>query len=329
MAHKKLSRELLPGGLLVAVCFAAFLKEPRFFDPKSINSILMWMPLITVAAMGQLIVIVMRGIDISLGSIIGFSAIAVGLILRDQPALPIWLALLMGVGIGAVLGMINASLITWGRLSPIVVTIGTLTAFRGATFLLSRGEQIDPSMIPDSLTGLASHGLRIGGVVVSYLLLIALAVGAVTYLFLRFTQLGRDIFAFGSNPEAAHLRGISVKQITFLGYTLCGAAAGLTGVMYAGRFGFANPGTAGQNFELNVIAAVAIGGVKISGGYGTVFGVLMGCLLLSCINVALSVLGIGADWQMVTYGAIILIALTIDGLARSVRDRRMMLQGAQ
>ncbi len=329
MALKLRAREMLPVVFLVLVCVAATIKEPRFLDPKSINSILMWMPLITAAAMGQLIVIVMRGIDISIGSVIGFSAIAVGMILRANQGLPVGLALLAGVGIGAVLGMVNASLITWGKLSPIVVTIGTLTAFRGAAFLLSKGEQIDPSMIPDSLTGLASSGLKLGPITLSYLLIIALLVSGLAAIFLRYTQLGRDIFAYGSNPEAAHLRGVSVKRITFLGYTLCGAAAGLTGVMYAGRFGFVNPGTAGLNFELNVIAAVAIGGVKISGGYGSVFGVLMGCLLLSCINVALSVAGISADWQMVTYGAIILVALITDGVSRSVREKRLMLQEAQ
>ena len=92
--------------------------------------------------------------------------------------------------------------------------------------------------------------------------------------------------------------------------------------MYAARFGFVNPGTAGQNFELNVIAAVAIGGVKITGGSGSVLGVLLGCLLLSCINVALTVLGVGADWQLVTYGATILIALTTDGLVRKLAERK-------
>ena len=304
------------------MCVLTGLKEPRFFDPKSINSILLWMPLITVAAMGQLIVIVTRGIDISIGSIIGFTGISVGLIYRANPALPLPLGLLAGIVVGTLLGIVNAGLITWGKLSPIVVTIGTLSAFRGGAFLLSKGEQIDSSMIPDSLTSLSNTGLTIGPVTVSWLLLIALAVCGVTALFLRFTQLGRDIFAFGNNPTAAHLRGVPVSTITFLAYTLCGATAGLTGVMYAARFGFVNPGTAGQNFELNVIAAVAIGGVKITGGSGSVLGVLLGCLLLSCINVALTVLGVGADWQLVTYGATILIALTTDGLVRKLAERK-------
>ena len=199
------AREQLAFGFLIAVCVLTGLKEPRFFDPKSINSILLWMPLITVAAMGQLIVIVTRGIDISIGSIIGFTGISVGLIYRANPALPLPLGLLAGIVVGTLLGIVNAGLITWGKLSPIVVTIGTLSAFRGGAFLLSKGEQIDSSMIPDSLTSLSNTGLTIGPVTVSWLLLIALAVCGVTALFLRFTQLGRDIFAFGNNPTAAHL----------------------------------------------------------------------------------------------------------------------------
>src|SRR5207237_10772386 len=101
------------------------------------------------------------------------------------------------------------------------------------------------------------------------------------------------------------------------GYRLAGALAGLAGVMYAARFGFVNPGSAGQNFELNVIAAVAIGGVKLTGGSGSVLGVLLGCLLLSCINVGLSVLGIDENWQMLAYGLVILAAIITDGIVRS------------
>src|SRR5256885_924543 len=148
------SRETLALILVILVCVIAFLKEPRFFDPKSIDSILLWLPLITVVAMGELMVIITRGIDISVGSILGFSGIAVGLLFKSNPHLAISAALVAGLAVGLILGMINASLITWGKLSPLIVTIGTLAAFRGLTFLASKGEQIDSSMIPDSLTSL-------------------------------------------------------------------------------------------------------------------------------------------------------------------------------
>jgi rhamnose transport system permease protein len=301
---------------VILVCLVAGLREPRFLEASSINSILLWMPLLTVAAMGELLVIVIRGIDVSIGSILGFCGIAVGMVYRAHSGLPVWLGLGLGATIGLGLGCLNAALVFWGRLSPVIVTIGTLSAFRGAAFLLSHGDQIDSSMIPDSLTNLASQGIHLGAVTVSALLLISLAVGVGTAGFLLFTQTGRDIFAFGSNPNAARLRGISPTTVIFVAYGFCGATAGLAGVMYAARFGFVNPGTAGQSFELNVIAAVAIGGVRITGGYGSVGGVLLGCLLLSCINVALSVASIAADWQLLAYGILILIALLADSVLR-------------
>lgn len=322
------SRELLALGFFLLVFILAGAKDARIFDASSINSILLWLPILLVAAMGQLLVIVLRGIDISIGSTIGFTGIAVGLIYRSFPSLPTLLAFLIAIAIGLLLGAINGFLITIGKLSPVVVTIGTLTTFRGAAFLLSQGDQIDSSVIPDSLTNLAKYGLSIGDVTLPNLLLIALAVSAIFGLCLRFTQRGRDIYAIGSNPPAAHLRGIPVAKTTWLAYAICGGTAGLAGIMYASRFGFVNPGTAGQNLELTVIAAVAIGGVKFTGGYGKVGGVILGGLLLATINVALTVVGIDANWQILTQGALILVALTVDGVTRIAHQRRVLVKGA-
>lgn len=309
-----MKRELTALVLIALLCVAVGIAEPRFLQPRSIESILLWMPLIVVLAIGQLLVIVTGGIDISVGSILGFSGIGVGLLLKANPSLPVPVAFACGLGIGLVLGFVNAALIVWLRLAPLIATIGTLAAFRGLTFALSKGDQIDGSTLPDGLTGLASTGIPLGGVTVSWLLLIGFAVAGVTAVFLRYGTAGRALFAIGSNAEAARLRGVSISKATFIAYCTCGALAGLAGVMYAARFGFVNPGSAGQNFELTVIAAVAIGGAKLTGGSGTVTGTLLGCLLLSCINVALSTLGIDANWQLLAYGTVILAAIVVDGL---------------
>lgn len=309
-----MGRQLLAVGFIVAFCLAVGMKEPRFFQPMSVESVLLWMPLITVAAMGQLFVVVTGGIDISIGSILGFSGIGVGLMMKANPELPLVVLFAAGLALGLVLGIVNASLVTWAKVSPLIVTIGTLAAFRGLTFLLSKGDQIDSSMVPDAMTSLANTGPNVSGVTVNWLLVIALVVAVLAALFARFSVFGRSVFAFGSNPTAAHLRGISSNKVTFWVYALCGALAGLAGVMYAARFGFVNPLSAGQNFELTVIAAVVIGGTKLTGGTGSVFGVLLGCLLLSCINVGLAVLGIDANWQMLAYGVVILVAVVIDGI---------------
>ncbi len=308
-------RELTAFGFLLVVVIGVALREPRFLTPTSIESVLLWLPLILVAAMGQLCVILTGGIDISIGSILAFAGIGTGLAFRANPSLPVPLALLLGLTLGLVLGLVNGGLVAVAKLPPLIVTIGTLATFRGLTFLLSKGDQIDSSMLPDGLTSLAHTGLPVGPVTISYLLLIAVSVAGLTAAFLSLSSPGRAIISWGSNPDAAFLRGINGSRVHWLVYAISGATAGLAGVMYAAKFGFVNPGTAGQSFELTVIAAVAIGGTKLTGGAGTVLGVGLGCLLLSVINVALSLLGIDANWQMLAYGVVILVAIVADRLA--------------
>lgn len=310
---------LFPMALVILVGTVIALKEPRFLQPRNLDSILLWMPLIAMAAMGQLMVILTRGIDISIGSILGFAGIAAGLSMNKYPQMPLPLIFVIGIGAGLALGMVNGALVVWGRLSPLIVTIGTLAAYRGFTFLLSKGDQIDSSMIPDGLTDLAKNGIAIGGLTVSWLLVLSLVAAGLTAAFLKYSRHGRNLFAYGSNPDAAHLRGINAKWVNLSVYMVSGALAGLAGVMYAARYGFVNPESAGKSFELTVIAAVAIGGAKLTGGSGSVVGVLLGCLLLSMINVGLSVMGIDANWQMLTYGLVILVAILIDGVTRSRR----------
>lgn len=315
-----MTKNLVAFGFLIVFCLAIAIKEPRFLQPQSIESVLLWLPLILVAAMGQMFVVATGGIDISIGSILGFCGIVVGLLMKSAPDLSVPLLFVAGLGFGLALGIANAALVTWARVSPLIVTIGTLAAFRGLTFVVSKGDQIDASMVPEQVTSLANRGLEIGGVTFSALLLVALAVSVMAAFVLNKTVFGRNVLAYGSNPSAARLRGISGNAVTFWVYALSGATAGLAGVMYAARFGFVNPLSAGQNFELTVIAAVAIGGTKLTGGSASVLGVFIGCLLLSCINVALAVLGIDANWQMLTYGLVILVAVAIDGTL--LRSRR-------
>lgn len=314
-----MARHLVALALIVAFCAFVGIKEPRFFQPMSIESVMLWMPLITVAAVGQMLVIVTGGIDVSIGSILGFSGLAVGVLLKSNPTLPLPLLFVAGVVFGLVLGMANASLVTWAKVSPLIVTIGSLAAFRGLAFMVSGGDQVDSTVFPDGLTSLAKEGIRLGGVTVNWLLVVALLVALLIAFTARYTVFGRNVFAFGSNPVAAHLRGVSGNKVLFSVYALSGALAGLAGVMYAARFGFVNPVSAGQNFELTVIAAVVIGGTKLTGGVGSVLGVLLGCLLLSCINVGLAVLGIDANWQLLSYGVVILAAVVIDGLTQRRR----------
>ena len=299
--------------LLVTLCT---LKEPNYLSPRNINSILLWMPLLLVAAIGQFPVIVARGIDISIGSILGLSAIATGVILKTHPTLS--LPVLFGIGalVGLILGCLNGLLITFGKIPAVVATIGTLTLYRGLTFMVSGGDQVDASYIPDKLTVLANSGIDIGSITISWLLLIGLVFAVLAGIAVRYLQLLRNVFAYGSNPDAAYLRGISPNAVQMFCFGLSGVMGGIAGIMFLSRFGNASPSSAGSGFELVVIASVAIGGVKITGGSGSVLGVFLGCALLSCINVALTALKFNADWQMLIYGITILIALIIDAISQ-------------
>lgn len=313
-------RELGTLLLLLIVFVGTTIREPRFLQPDSLNGILLWIPLLVILGMGQMLVIVTRGIDVSVGSIVGVAGMVVGMLFRSNPGLPVPVGMLAGLGVGLVLGGVNAAVIAWGKVPPIIATLGTLSAYRGLTFIVSGGRQVDSNDLPDALTDLAQQGpVRLGGLTIPWILILALGVAGLTSLFVRRTRAGRDVFALGSNPDAARLRGVPVTRTTFLVYAVTGALAGLAGVLYAARYGFVNPATAGQGMELSVIAAVVIGGTKVTGGSGTVLGVLLGCLLLGTLSVALAVLGIAATWQQLVYGGVILVALLFDsGLQRAL-----------
>lgn len=301
---------------LIAIVLLVTAVQPRFLSLFNLRSILLWVPLLTVVAMGEMMVIITRGIDISIGSILGFAGIAVGMIFRDNPGFNIYLAAVLGILIGMVLGAFNGALVAWVKVPPIIATLGTLSMYRGLTFVLSGGRQIDPNHVPSELIGWSQSGP--GGLdLVPWVVIIALVVTILAYLFLRYTRAGRNVYALGSNPDAADLRGIPVAWTKLVVYAITGAMAGLAGILYASRFGFVNPGQTGVGFELTVIAAVVIGGTNVFGGSGSVLGVLLGCLLLGTINVALAVLGIAATWQLAVYGFVILLAVATDAIIQT------------
>jgi rhamnose transport system permease protein len=298
--------------MLVIFSLAVGAIAPRFLTAETLGIVLLAVPLIMVAAMGEMMVLVARHVDLSIGSILGFSAIAAGMIFRDHPELPLVVGCGVAMLLGGALGAFNGLIVTVFRLPSIIVTLGTLSLYRGLLFILSGARQIDPNDIPEPLIRMAQTS-PIG---IPWVVIIAFAVALATWLFLTHSQIGRQIYAIGSNPVAAPLRGIRVVPVTILVFTLSGALAGLAGIIYAARFGYVNPGITGVGFEFTVIAAVVIGGVSVNGGVGTVLGTVMGVLFLGAVQVALPILGVSGFWQNAIYGGIILIALIIDRTVR-------------
>jgi rhamnose transport system permease protein len=259
-----------------------------------------------------MLVIVARHVDLSIGSTQAFAAIVTGMMFKYYPDVPWQVGFPVAVGIGIALGLVNGALITAFRLPAIIVTLGTLNLYRGLTFIVSDAKQIDRQYIPGAIKAMST------GAGVPTIIVMALAVAILAYWFANHTRVGRQVFALGSNPVAAPLRGIRVTAVTLMVFAISGGLAGLSGIMYASRWGFVNPSNTGSGFEFQVIAAVVIGGVSINGGVGSVLGVVLGVLLLGCVSAALPLLGIPGAAQSAIYGAVIIIALLID---RSVRQR--------
>ncbi|MHB1103619.1 MAG: ABC transporter permease [Devosia sp.] len=304
--------------MIVLFCTVAGAIQPRFLTLDTLRIVLLATPLIMIAAMGQMLVIVARHVDLSIGSMLGLSAIVTGLMFRGMPDVPWWIGFFVSVGVGAGLGLLNGLAVTLFKLPSIIVTLGTLSLYRGIVFIVSGARQIDRQFIPQPLISLSQTSPIFG---IPWIIFIAFGVAILTYLFAMHTRVGRQIYALGSNPVAAPLRGIQVTKLTLLVFMISGGLAGLAGILYASRFGYVNPSNTGAGFEFTVIAAVVIGGVSINGGVGTVLGTVLGVLLLGCVSAALPVLGISAFWQNAIYGAVIIIALIID---RTVRQRGIL-----
>jgi rhamnose transport system ATP-binding protein len=295
--------------LFVALTFlAATIKTRSMLAPETLSNILLFTPIIIVVAMGQMMVIISRNIDLSVGSILAFASIATCGIFVNHPNFPLPLAALLATVIGAAMGALNGTLIAYLRVPAIITTLGTLSAYRGLVFIYSGGHQVDSNYIPESLINLSKQS----AFYIPWIIVFAALIAVLTALFLRYTRTGREIYAIGSNPHAAQLRGIPIKRVLLLIFTLTGALSGLAGIFYASKFTFVNPSKTGVEMELITISAAVIGGTNVFGGSGTVLGVIFGCLFLGLVNQAMPVVGINPFWQKAVYGVAILAAAALD-----------------
>ncbi|WP_410660091.1 ABC transporter permease [Amycolatopsis sp. lyj-112] len=294
--------------LVVLVVFTVS-QNSRFLSGQGIRDILLGTAILGVLAVGQAIVVVTRNIDLSVGSVLGLSAFAVGSLMQDNPGLPVIAAILAGMGVGLVCGLVNGTVVRFGQVPALVVTLGTLYAFRGVSYFWAGGRQINADELPQSFLDFGTATI-LG---VPWLVLIAVLVMAVAGVVLRNYRLGREFYAMGSSPAAALLAGIKVGRNTSIAFAVSGALAGLAGVLFAARFGTIDA-AAGTGYELTVVAAVVVGGVAVFGGSGSVWGASLGALLLTVIGSALAVLDINQFWQQAIVGALILLAIGADRL---------------
>lgn len=292
---------------ILILVFVVTLRAPSFLTTDNFNDILLNISILTIMALAQTMVIITHGIDLSVSAMIGLVAMMVAFVVKQNPEMPVVFAVLLGMILGSVLGMFNGLIITRGNVPPIIATLGTLSIYRGLVFFYSQGTWINSFELPKNFK-LLSKGTPLG---LPNMVIIAILVALAVYYFLNHTRTGRDIYAVGTNPDAAPFAGIRKERIIFLVYVLSGILAGLAAVLWVSRFESAQTNTA-AGFELQTVAASVVGGVSVSGGVGTVPGVLLGALLLGVIQNSLTLIRISPFWQLAAQGLLILIAVISD-----------------
>jgi rhamnose transport system permease protein len=317
-AHRSfIVREL---GILIAIVLiigVTAATNPRFLSAQSIKDLLLGTTILAITAVGQAVVIITRNVDLSVGSVLGLAAFATGSLFLAVPSMPIPVALLVATALGATCGAINGGLIAAAKVPALVVTLGTLYVFRGIDYTWAGGKQINAADMPSGFLKMGTAA--VAGVPVLTLFAVAVVIGA--GFVLRSYRVGRDLYAIGSDPDAARLSGLPVGRRVFFAFVTSGALAGLAGALYAARFGTLDA-NAGINSELEVVAAVVVGGVAIFGGNGSVYGAALGALLLTTIGAALPVLGVNPFWQRAAVGGLILLAIGLDrALAVRIANR--------
>ncbi|MPW16594.1 ABC transporter permease [Paraburkholderia sp. CNPSo 3157] len=313
------SRETTLFIVLTLLILGTSLARPQFVNLQNLRDVLLNVSIISLLTAGMTVVILMRHIDLSVGSTVGISAYAVGSLYVAFPHMPVLVALVAGVAIGLVAGGINALLIAVGRVPSLVATLSTLYIFRGADYAWVHGGQINATSLPDAYSRLAT-GTLLG---IPTLALIAAVVLLALSFYLKHFRAGREHYAIGSNPEAARLAGVNVERRVMSGFLLSGAIAGFAGALWLARFGTVDASTA-KGIELQVVAAAVVGSVAITGGVGTILGATLGALVLGVISIALVVLHVSPFWEQAIEGALIVAAIAADTLlARSVAKRMM------
>jgi rhamnose transport system permease protein len=314
-------RDVAFAALTLLLFTAVTLKFPGFAAPRNLAALLDDASILIMLALGQMLVLVVRGVDLSVAANLALCGMLAALFNRAHPGAGVLPAVVIAVGAGAALGALNGLLVSRLRLPPIVVTLGTMSIYRGAIYLLSKGAWVNENEMSRAFLAFP-RGTFLG---VSTLSWLAVAIAAGFIVALRATRVARGLYAAGGNPEAASYSGIDVGRLHFVAYTVCGAIAGLCGCLWVSRFAVAYTDIA-LGFELQVIAACLIGGVAIAGGVGSAVGVVLGCVFIGIIRGSLPLVGISPFWQMFINGAVIVVAVVLSarrgGAKRSILEPR-------
>jgi len=278
----------------------------NFLTANNLLNLLLQVTSNALIAFGMTFVILTGGIDLSVGSILALSsALTAGLL---GSGMPVTLAILISLILGCILGMMNGLLISYGKLAPFIVTLATVTIFRGATLVYTNGNPITKGLSDTFLFQFLGQGYIVG---IPFPVIIMFIVFIVLYVLLHKTAFGKSVYAIGGNEKAAYISGVKLNKVKIIIYSISGIMASISGLIITSRLSSAQP-TAGASYEMDAIAAVVLGGTSLSGGKGRILGTLIGALIIGVLNNGLNIIGVSAFWQQVVKGVVILIAVLID-----------------
>lgn len=300
--------------VFVLVYVIAGIGNHAIFTSSGVHDILFGSAIVALLAIAETMIIAMKHIDLSVGSVIGFSSYLIGKNSAQGHGLLYCLAI--GIALGLIVGALNGVLVAYFKLPSLVVTLGTLYLVRGYFNQVAGGDFINSGQVPRVLTYMADHTF----IKIPYLFIVVLVVALIAGFYMRNFRSGRDLYAIGSNFPAATLAGISVAKRVFWTFTAAGGISGLAGAVLLARYGQAQANS-GLGIELAVVAACVVGGVAIAGGVGTVYGAIIGAVLLQTIVLALGALGVSQFWQGVVNGALLIAAISFDRVL-SLRGQR-------
>lgn len=278
----------------------------NFLTANNLLNLLLQVTSNALIAFGMTFVILTGGIDLSVGSILALSsALTAGLL---GSGMPVTLAILISLILGCILGMMNGLLISYGKLAPFIVTLATMTIFRGATLVYTNGNPITKGLSDTFLFQFLGQGYIVG---IPFPVIIMFIIFIVLYVLLHKTAFGKSVYAIGGNEKAAYISGVKLNKVKIIIYSISGIMASISGLIITSRLSSAQP-TAGASYEMDAIAAVVLGGTSLSGGKGRILGTLIGALIIGVLNNGLNIIGVSAFWQQVVKGVVILIAVLID-----------------
>lgn len=312
------SREFSVFAALALLVIVTEVVNPRFLSGQGIKDLLLNSTIFIVMAVGQALVIITRNVDLSVGSILGLTAFGTGTVFHAFPGIPIFAVFIIGLVGGALLGAVNGLIVTLAKVPALVITLGTLYIYRGINNAWAGSKQYFIGNEPPAFGTLAVQTFN----GIPMITIGAIIVVLIVAIYMASTRPGRDLYAIGSDTDAARLLGIRVNTRVLGAFIACGALTGLAGVLYASRFNSVGADT-GTGYELQIVAAVVVGGVAIFGGSGTVTGAAIGAVLLTTMTGALAALNVSKFWQQAIVGVLIIAAILIDRII-SLRTARKL-----